>query len=104
MAVPWNKLRPEEEETILIQARSSSELSSCQLALQLVDREGWHVSESTVFRILKRGGLIKPAEVVGFKAGKEYHRKTKRSNEIRATDCARLKAVDWGWYYLPMER
>jgi putative transposase len=74
------------------------------LALQLVAREGWHVSESTVFRILKRGGLIKLAEVVGFKAGKEYHRKTKRSNELWATDCAHLKVVDWGWYYLPMER
>jgi transposase InsO family protein len=49
---------------------------------------------------LKREGLIKPAEIVGFKAGKEYHRKTKRPNELWATDCAHLKVVDWGWYYL----
>jgi len=68
--------------------------------LQLVDHEGWYVSESTIFRILKREGLIKLAEVVGFKAGKEYHRKTKRPNELWATDCAHLKVVDWGWYYL----
>jgi transposase InsO family protein len=99
-SIPWNKLRPKEEEMILTQARASPELSSRQLALQLVDREGWYVSESTVFRILKREGLIKPAEVVGFKAGKEYHRKTKRPNELWATDCAHLKVVDWGWYYL----
>jgi len=59
-----------------------------------------YVSESTVYRILKREGLIKPAEVVGFKAGKEYHRKTKAPNELWATDCAHLKVVDWGWYYL----
>jgi putative transposase len=84
----------------LTQARASLELSSRQLALKLVDTEGWYVSESTVFRILKREGLIKPAEIVGFKASKEYHCKTKRPNELWATDCAHLKIIDWGWYYL----
>jgi len=99
-AIPWNKLRPEEEERILVLARASPELSPRQLALGIVDTEGLYVSESTVFRILKREGLIKPAEIVGFKAGKEYHRKTKKPNELWATDCAHLKVVDWGWYYL----
>jgi putative transposase len=66
----------------------------------MVDSEGLYVSESTVFRILRREGLIKPAEVMGFKTGKEYHRKTKKPNEFWATDCAHLKVVDWGWYYL----
>ncbi len=98
--LPWNRLRPEEEDEILSQARVSPELSARQLALKLIDSEGWYVSESTVFRILKREGLIKPAEIVGFKAGKEYHRKTKRPNELWATDCAHLKVIDWGWYYL----
>jgi transposase InsO family protein len=99
-SISWNKLRPEEEARILTQARASPELSARQLALQLIDSGGWYVSESTVFRILKREGLIKPAEVVGFKADKEYHRKTKRPNELWATDCAHLKVADWGWYYL----
>jgi len=97
---PWNKLRPEEEAKILAQARASPELSARQLGLRIVDVEGFYVSESTVFRILKREGLIKPTEVVGFKAGKEYHRKTKKPNELWATDCAHLKVFDWGWYYL----
>jgi len=99
-ALPWNRLRPEEESKILTQARASPELSARQLALKLVDFEGWYVSESTVFRILKREGLIKPAEIIGFKAGKEYHRKTRRPNELWATGCAHLKVIDWGWYYL----
>ena len=99
-STPWNKLRPEEEAKILAQARASPELSARQLGLRIVDVEGFYVSESTVFRILKREGLIKPAEVVGFKAGKEYHRKTKKANELWATDCAHLKVFDWGWYYL----
>jgi len=99
-SLPWNKLRPEEEEKILIEARASPELSSRQLALRIIDSHGMYVSESTVYRILKREGLIKTAEVVGFKAGKEYHRKTKRPNELWATDCAHIKVIDWGWYYL----
>ncbi len=45
-------------------------------------------------------GLIKPVEVLGFKAGKEYHRKTKRPNDLWATECAHLKVVERGWYYL----
>ena len=98
--LPWNKLRPEEESKILNQARASPVLSARQLALKLVDTDGWYVSESTVYRILKREGLIKPAEVIGFKADKEYHRKTKRPNEMWATDCSYLKVIDWGWYYL----
>jgi len=98
--LPSNKLRPDEERRILAQARALPELSPRQLALRVVDSEGLYVSESTAYRILKREGLIKPAEILGFKAGKEYYRKTKRPNELWATDCAHLKVVYWGWYYL----
>jgi len=58
------------------------------------------VSESTAYRILMREGLVKRAEVKGFAAGKEYHRKTRRPNEMWATDCSYLRVVDWGYYYL----
>jgi transposase InsO family protein len=98
--VPWNRLHPEERERVLSLARASPEMSPRQLALTLTDTQGAYVSESTVYRILRQEGLIKPAEVVGFKAGKEYHRKTNGPNELWATDCAHLKVVGWGWYYL----
>jgi transposase InsO family protein len=97
---PWNKLRPEEEKIILTKAREAPELSPRQLALRITDTEGFYVSESTVYRILKREGLVKAAQVVGFKADREYHRKTSRTHELWATDCAHLKVEDWGWYYL----
>ena len=98
--VPWNKLSSEETERILAKARASPELSPRELALSIVDLEGLYVSESTVFRILKREGLIKPAEIIGFKAAKEYHHKTKRPNELWASDCCYMRVIDWGWYYL----
>jgi putative transposase len=98
--IPWNKIRPEEESQILAEARDSPELSCRQLAFKITDSGIMYVSESTVYRILKREGLIKLAEIVGFKAAKEYHRKTTQPNELWASDCCHLKVIDWGWYYL----
>jgi len=98
--VVWNRLRVEEEKVVIAQARASPELSPRQLAFKLVDEYGCWVSESTVYRVLRREGLIKRVEVKGFVAGKEYHRKTTRPNEMWATDCCYLKVVDWGYYYL----
>jgi len=98
--IPWNKIRPEEETRILSESRASPELSCRQLAWKVTDAGDNYISESTVYRILKRAGLIKPAEIIGFKAAKEYHRKTKQPNELWASDCCHLKVIDWGWYYL----
>lgn len=98
--IPWNKTRPEEETRILAEARASPQLSCRQLALTITDAGKMYISESTVYRILKREGLIKPAEIIGFKAAKEYRRKTKQPNELWASDCCHLKVIDWGWYYL----
>ncbi len=97
---PWNKVREEEEQTVMELARASPELSSRQLCLKLVDDYGCWLSESTVYRLLKREGLVKRIEIKGFAAGKEYHRKTKRPNEMWATDCSYLRVIDWGYYYL----
>jgi transposase InsO family protein len=98
--LPWNRIRPEDEVQILAQARASPELSCRQIALSITDSSGVYMSESTVYRILKREGLIKPVEIVGFKAAKEYRRKTGRPNELWATDCCHLRVAGWGWYYL----
>jgi len=99
-SLPWNKISPEEETRVLAEARASPELSCRQLAFKITDSWCTYVSESTVYRILKREGLIKPAEIIGFKAAKEYRRRTKRTNELWASDCCHLRVTDWGWYYL----
>jgi transposase InsO family protein len=98
--IPWNRLTPDEVDTVLELARASPESSCRQLAYSLTDDERVSVSESTVYRILKRAGLVKSAEVTGFVAGKEYHRKTRRPNQMWATDCSYLKVPGWGYYYL----
>jgi RNA-directed DNA polymerase len=97
---PWNRLRPEEEQAVLAVARASPELSPRQLAFRITDTGAFSVSESSCYRLLKRHGLVKAAEVVGFAAEKEYRRKTARPNEMWATDGAYLKVAGWGYYYL----
>lgn len=97
--IPWNKLSAEEEAMVLDNALQFPELSPRQLGLKITD-DGLYISESTVYRILKREGLIKPAQIKGFKASHEYHHKTRRPNEMWATDCSYLKVTGWGYYYL----
>ena len=58
-APPWNRLRPQEERSILEAAREMPELSSRQLAAWSTDNLAFAVSESTVYRILCREGLVK---------------------------------------------
>jgi putative transposase len=96
---PWNRITPEEEGRILEVARESSELSSRQLSVWITDNEGFAVSESTVYRILRREGLVKRLEVK-LAAGKEYHTKTTGPHQMWATDASYFRVVGWGYYYL----
>ena len=57
--VPWNRLSPPEEAAVLAAARESPEWSSRQLATWITDHLGLSVAESTVYRLLKKEGLIK---------------------------------------------
>ena len=96
---PWNRITPEEEDKILAAARESPELSSRQLSAWITDHEGFAVSESTVYRILRREGLVKRQETQ-FMAAKEYHTKTTRPHQMWATDVSYFRVVGWGYYYL----
>ena len=96
---PWNRITPEEEGKILVVARESPELSSRQLSAWITDNEGFAVSESTVYRILRREGLVKRQETQ-LTAAKEYHTKTTRPHQMWATDASYFRVVGWGYYYL----
>ena len=96
---PWNRLTAEEEQALLAAARQLPELSCRQLAAWITDNEGFSVSESTVYRILRREGLVKSPEMQ-LKAGKEYHRKTTGPHQLWTTDASYFRVVGWGYYYL----
>jgi len=96
---PWNRITPEEEDKILAVARESPELSSRQLSAWITDNEGFAASESTVYRILRREGLVKRQETQ-LSAANEYHTKTTRPHQMWATDASYFRVVGWGYYYL----
>ena len=96
---PWNRVTPNEERRILAVAREFPDLSSRQLSAWITDYEGFAVSESTVYRILRREGLVKRQEVQ-LAADKEYHTKTTGPHQMWATDASYFKVAGWGYYYL----
>jgi len=97
--IPWNRLTPPEEAAVLAAARESPEWSSRQLATWITDYQDLSVGESTVYRLLKREGLVKPPGMQ-LVAGKEYQRKTSGPHQMWATDASYLRVVGWGYYYM----
>jgi putative transposase len=96
---PWNRITPEEEARIIMVAREFPSLSSRQLSAWITDNEGFAISESTVYRILRREGLVKRQETQ-IMAAKEYRTKTMRPHQMWATDASYFRVVGWGYYYL----
>ena len=96
----WNQILPEEREKILEIAMLYPEWSCREVAYFITDHAAFTVSESTVFRVLKRQGWIKPRELKTFPAGPEYKIKTTRPNQQWQTDATYLQVKNWGWYYL----
>jgi len=96
---PWNALAPEEESVVLEVAMEYTDLSSRQLATWITDNKDFSVSESTVYRILRREGLVKSPEMK-MAAGKEFHTKTRGPHEMWATDASYFRVIGWGFYYM----
>ena len=96
----WNQILPEEEANILEIAKLFPDWSPREISCDISDNHGFTVSESSVYRILKRSGLVKARVRKTFPAGPEYRVKTKRVNEMWQTDASYLLVKNWGWYYL----
>jgi putative transposase len=69
------------------------------LASWITDHEGFSVSESTVYRVLRSEVLVKSSETQ-MMASKEYHRKTTGPHQMWATDASYFRVSGWGYYYL----
>jgi RNA-directed DNA polymerase len=99
-ATIWNRLRPEEEKAILTAALGEPDRSPREIACWISDHAGFTISESSVYRVLKRHGLIREVQLEGFPASQEYRIKTTRVNEQWQSDASYFFVVGWGWYYL----
>ncbi len=59
----WNRLSIQEESVVLEAAMDYTDLSSRQLAAWVTDNKDFSVSESTVYRLLRRRGRVKSPEM-----------------------------------------
>jgi putative transposase len=71
-----------------------------QLAWHLTDTEGYFISATSVYRILKSFDLITSPVFDVVKASDKFENPTKRVNEMWQTDFTQFKVYGWGWYYL----
>ena len=96
----WNKIPEKERNQVVETALDLTELSPRELAFHITDKQGWFISESSVYRILKERGLITSPAWIVMVAADEFKDKTIRVHQQWQTDFTYFKIIGWGWYYL----
>ena len=96
----WNRIPNEIRERFITLALDRPELSHRELAVTFTDTEGYFVSESSVYRLLKAHDLITSPAFIVMKAASEFQDKTTAINQLWQTDFTYLKIIGWGWMYL----
>ena len=96
----WNRIPDSVRERLITLALDRPELSPRELAVTFTDSEGYFVSESSVYRLLKAHDLITSPAFIVIKAASEFKDKTTAINQMWQTDFTYLKIIGWGWMYL----
>jgi putative transposase len=96
----WNRIPDMVRQQVVAIALEKPELSPRELACHIVDTQDYFISESSVYRILKRFDLVTSPAYTVISAAKKFKHPTKRVNELWQTDFTQFKVVGWGWYYL----
>jgi putative transposase len=96
----WNRIPQAVREQVVQIALQYPEQSPRELAWHITDHEGYFISESNVYRILKRFDLITSPAFILLKARDKFPHPTQRVNELWQTDFTQFKVSGWGYYYL----
>src|ERR1700680_59406 len=96
----WNQIPASVQTQIVQLALDHPDKSARQLAWTFTDQEGYFVSESSVFRLLKRFDLLESPAFEVVTAAERFPNPTRRVNELWETDFTYFKITGWGWYYL----
>lgn len=96
----WNRIPEQERKRVVKIALERPEDSPRQLAWFITDREGYFLSESSVYRILKAYDLLTSPAYTVIRAADKFATPTTRVHELWQTDFTYIKVVGWGWYYL----
>jgi putative transposase len=96
----WNKIPDAEKEMIVDEAIDKPDMTPRELAWHITDNEGYYISESSVYRILKSYDMITSPAFVVISAADKFKHPTTRVCELLQTDFTYFKIIGWGWYYL----
>ena len=96
----WNAIPPWVKKNVVESALEHLDKSPRELAWHLTDTQGYFISESSVYRILKVNDLITSPAYTVLSAKDKFDQPTTRVNQLWQTDFTYLKVVHWGWYYL----
>jgi len=96
----WNRIPDIVRDQVVQIALEHPDKSARQLAWHITDMEGYFISESSVYRILKGFDLISSPVFQMVSAKDKYEKPTKRVNELWQTDFTYMRVIGWGWYYL----
>ncbi len=96
----WNRIPDMVQGQVIDLALDQPELSPRELAVSFTDSQGYFVSESTVYRLIKAHDLITSPAFIVMKTASEFKEKTTRPNQLWQTDFIYLKVMGWGWFYL----
>jgi len=96
----WNKIPEVEKKRVVEIALEQPEKSPRELAWYITDTEGYYISESSVYRILKSYDLVTSPAFILISASKKFKQPTYRINELWQTDFTYFKIMGWGWFYL----
>ncbi len=94
----WNRIPDEVRDRLITLALDRPELSPRELAF--TDTEGYFISESSVYRLLKAHDLITSPAFIVIKAASEFKDQTTAINQLWQTNFTYLKIIGWGWMYL----
>lgn len=96
----WNSIPDVEKEQVVSVALEHPEKSPRELAWHITDTYCYFISESSVYRILKKHDLVPSPAYIVMAASDSFKHPTRRVNELWQTDFTYFKIVGWGWYYL----
>jgi putative transposase len=96
----WNRIADQHREAVIKLALDKPELSPRELAVRYTDENGYFLSESSVYRLLKEQDLITSPAYILMQASDQFQHPSTRVNELWQTDFTYFKILGWGWYYL----
>ena len=96
----WNRIPQQVRDRVVEIALEHTEKSPRQLACHITDTEGYFISESSVYRILKAHDLVTSPAFELVRAKDAFEHPTARVNEMWQTDFTQFAVVDWGYSYL----